>query len=109
MTQKQIDKLREMLPKWKDCIPPIFTPEEKQLNLELDCRDMINSILCYHGQNRIMENIYLNNYIDKLGYDCVLRLCNEQIQDFNKAIVKTNVHTDYEGCSYNSIIWADER
>ena len=107
MTDKQIEKAKELLPKWISGQKTIYTPEQAQLRDELWCREMINSILCYNGETNIMKNTYLYKYIKELGAETVQRLCNEQIADFRKAIVKRNVCTDSEGVSYNSIIWAD--
>ena len=56
-----------------------------------------------------MNDEYLADYINDLGFDVVRHLCYEQISDFEKATVKENVHTDSEGISYNSIIWADDK
>jgi hypothetical protein len=109
MTDKQIQQAKATLPQWKNGKAPILTPEQNQLRRELQCRDMINSILCYKGKEGIMNNEYIADYIDDLGCDIVKRLCDEQITDFEKAIVKKNVHTDSEGISYNSIIWADDK
>ena len=79
------------------------------LKESLSCRDMINSILCYHGTNNIMNNPYLKKYIESLGTILVSLLVEEQTQDFSKATVLQNVLTDSEGCSYNRIIWHDEQ
>jgi hypothetical protein len=108
MTDKQIEQAKKTLPKWEAGKKTIYTPEQEQLKNELWCREMINSILCYDGPRNIMSNRYLYDYIKKLGIDTVQRLCDEQIEDFNKAVVRRNVCTDSEGVSYNSIIWADE-
>lgn len=53
--------------------------------------------------------MYAQRHIKKLGIDTVIRLYNEQCEDFAKAIVKKNVHQDSEGVTYNSVIWADEQ
>lgn len=109
MTDRQIQAIRNNLPKWSNGKPPILTDEQKQLDKELNCREMINSILCYDGPYNIINNLYLKKYINELGLNSVQKLCDEQIKDFEKAIVKHNVYTDSEGCSYNAIIWADEQ
>lgn len=109
MTDKQIKAAKATLPQWKNGKPPILTPEQNQLSRELQCRDMINSILCYKGKENLMNNEYIDDYINDLGHDIVQRLCDEQIADFEKATVKHGVHTDSEGISYNSIIWADDK
>ena len=108
MTDKQIKEMEKTLPRWKNGVPPVLTPQQKILQESLSCRDMINSILCYHGTNNIMDNPYLKKYMESLGTILVSLLVEEQIQDFSKATVLQNVYTDSEGCSYNSIIWGDE-
>ena len=108
MTDKEMKKLQETLPKWKNGVPPVLTFEQTVLQETLDCRDMINSILCYQGMNNITENRYLKKYFDSLGTIIVSQLINEQIQDVSKSQIVKNVYTDSEGCSYNNIIWYDE-
>ena len=109
MTDKQIKEMEKTLPRWENGVPPVLTPQQKILQESLSCRDMINSILCYHGTNNIMNNPYLKKYIESLGTILVSLLVEEQIQDFSKATVLQNVLTDSEGCSYNRIIWHDEQ
>lgn len=109
MTDKQIKLVRKHLPPRTQVSWNEWTEEEKLISRELDCRDIINSILCYDGVDNVLQNIYLQKYIDELGLNIVVRLVEEQISDFEKAIVKRNIHTDSEGISYNSIIWADEQ
>lgn len=109
MTRKEIEAMQKTLPKWKDGKPPVLTLEQELLSESLSCRSMINSILCYHGSKDIMKNLYLQKYFETLGTITVAKLVNEQIEDFSKAKVLTNVYTDSEGLSYNSIIWADEQ
>ena len=109
MTDKQIKEMEKTLPRWKNGVPPVLTPQQKILQESLSWRDMINSILCYHGTNNIMNNPYLKKYIESLGTILVSLLVEEQTQDFSKATVLQNVLTDSEGCSYNRIIWHDEQ
>ena len=109
MTDKQIKQAREQLPKITQIPWSSWTDEQKRLDRELSCRDMINSILCYDGKEEILKDWYLRKYIDELGIETVQRLCDEQVADFENAIIKRNVFTDSEGVSYNSVIWADER
>lgn len=113
MTDRQIKVARKGLParsrvQWRD-----MTPEEQRLNRELSCREMINSILCYHGEDGLRKdglnyNEYLLPYVEELGPDVVDRLCMEQVEDFRNAVVRQNVSVDSDGISYNSIEWADE-
>lgn len=67
---------------------------------------MINSCLCYW--TRFLESRYKDDYIEKLGEARVLELYNEQKADFDKSVVKHNVYTDWEWCTYNSIKRRDE-
>lgn len=92
--------------------PPVRTEEQQWLSKELDCREMIDSILIYHGANQIREDSYfygqyLRKYAQELGVDTVSRLCDEQLADFQKACVFYGGR-DGEGISYRSIMWADE-
>lgn len=114
MTRKQIEEAKATLPNfWRlreQGIEP--TEEQKTLSEELRCREMINSVLCYHNiqyAEEILDNRYVKERINELGENRVLELCKEQFDDFQKATVLQNVHTDGEGVSYNSIVWADER
>ena len=106
MTRKQIKKIRKEIPRFENGIPCELTPEQKQLHRELDCREMINSCLCYGSS--FFESRYSDPYIQELGRERVLELFNEQKADFDKAIVLHNVYEDSEGVSYNSIKWEDE-
>ena len=106
MTGKQIKKLRNEIPRFENGIPCKLSLEQKQLHRELDCREMINSCLCY-GRS-FLESRYSEPYIQELGREKVFELYNEQKTDFDKATVYHNVYEDSEGCSYNSIKWEDE-
>mgnify|MGYP006331511939 CR=1 FL=1 len=106
MTDKEISKIRKEIPRFENGVPCNLTLEEKQLHRELDCRDMINSCLCY-GQSFINSH-YSHPYIKDLGMERVLELYNEQKTDFDKAKVLYNVGEDGEGNTYHSIKWADE-
>ncbi len=106
MTRKQIEKIKKEIPEFDNGIPCQLTLEQKQLHRELDCREMINSCLCY-GYDFI-ESHYSKAYIKDLGIDRVKQLYNEQKADFDKAVVLHNVGEDGEGNSYNSIKWEDE-
>lgn len=115
MTDKQMKAIRETLyakprAEWND--------EDKRLSVELSCIDMINSILIYN--NNIVTDYaykrYLMDYINgtdyvkvALGKARVDELIAQQQQEVAKAIVKVAVYEDSEGCTYNSIVWADEQ
>lgn len=109
MTDKQIKQVRAQLPRRTQIPWSNWTDEEKRIDREMSCREMINSILCYDGKEEILKDWYLKKYIDELGLETVQRLCDEQIADFENAIVKRNVFTDSEGINYHSIIWVDEQ
>lgn len=116
MTQKQIDAARKTLPgymelPWKD-----WTPEQKRLDQELDCREMINSCLTYGGIDgfwqecewREGDKSYAARFIRELGRKRVEELAEEQQADFSKARIFHGVYEDSEGCSYNGVVWHDE-
>ncbi len=107
MTDKQIQAARETLPS----VYAQKTEEERKLERELFCREMINSILVYDGVKALDKEMdrYLLRYVKELSKDRVLELIKEQVADFEKAIVKRNVYTDWEGCTYNTCLWADEQ
>lgn len=108
MTRREIESAKASLPSRTQIPFSEWTDEQKQLDRELSCREMINSILCYDGEDGLLNNEYLEKYIPELGLSIVQRLCDEQLVDFKKATVVKNVFTDNEGVSYNSIKWADE-
>lgn len=111
MTAKQIEEAQKALPGF---MKPM-TQQQRCQHDELSCRNMINSCLIY-GSARFgfydpktgQFGHYAKDYIKKLGEETVVRLYNEQAGDFSKAIVKYGVHTDSEGCTYNTCIWGDE-
>lgn len=89
-------------------------PIEYQLReKELSCISMINSILAYGGfgfdaetvmqhEERAYHN-YLAEYVEMFGREKVVELIQEQINSIKS--INTNVCTDNEGVSYNSIVW----
>lgn len=117
MTTKEIDKALTELRKRDRAT---LTDDEKLLEEELECRSMINSILCYCGglewawrdftKKRksfpwMPARSYADDYIDVLGEDKVKKLFDEQKDYFeNHVTIKRNVYTDSEGCSYNSLV-----
>lgn len=89
--------------------------EIEKVKKELSCREMINSILCYHGEKGLIdENGKLNRYLYRngtyynIGKERVMELIDEQKKDFAMAMVLRNVYQDNDGLTYNSIVWADE-
>ncbi len=106
MTKKEIQKLRDEIPRYKDGVYCNFTHEQERLQRELDCRDMINSCLCY-GYN-FLESNYSKAYIIELGIERVTELYNEQKADIEKSTILYDIGKDGEGNYYNSIKWYDE-
>ena len=113
MTDRQMDLIRKQLPArsqvpWKD-----WTEEQKQLEKELSCIDMINSILAYDWFGEDAESVmaheekayknYLAEYVELFGRNKVVELIQEQINSIST--IQRNVHTDSEGVTYNSIVW----
>lgn len=125
MTDKELHNAKEALRKeieangfgWQGNKYVQPTEEFKKKRKELDCVDMINSILAYNcmgyqNANDVLRyeeeesyKNYLKDYVDVLGRDRVLELIQGQIDSIS--YVKTDVFTDDEGLSYNSIQWKD--
>lgn len=94
------------------------TPEQKRQYEKLLCISMINSVIAYdwyEGQTakRLLDwelndryHSYLEEYVNKLGYDEVLALVQGQLEDIK--FIERDVFTDDEGVSYNSITWKDK-
>lgn len=112
MTGKQIEAAKKALPpRYKD-----KTPEHLRESRELSCREMINSCLIYgsarwdfYDPDTKQFGQYATQHVNTLGEETVIRLYNEQADDFSRAIVKHGVYSDHEGCTYNSCIWKDEQ
>ena len=92
-------------------------PQEYHLrNQELWCIEMINSILAYGCHGYTAEQVmqaeergyrnYLADYVKELGRARVVELIQGQIDSI--AYVRSGVYTDYEGVTYNSIVWKEE-
>ena len=76
---------------------------------------MIGSVLAYHWQNgqsakELLDwelnnryHSYLKEYVDKLGYDTILNLTQQEMDDI--AYIKRAVFTDSDGLTYNSIVY----
>ena len=110
MNSKKIEDLQSML-RSKNSL----TDTEKELKIELDLREMIMSCLtygediytsvCINMVSDYYHKPYANEYIDLLGEEKVREIYNDQKNYFQtKCKVKYNVYTDYEGCSYNSLV-----
>ena len=77
---------------------------------------MINSCLAYgdiddfweESEQRMGDKSYAAPYIRSLGIERVREIADEQEIDFSKkATVISDVYTDSEGASYNTVIWRD--
>ena len=125
MTEKQIETARKTLPCYIGCWHDM-TSEQKQLDRELSCRGMINTIMIYHCEPGKMEqwsseagkyipaeeyvfgSRYLRVYIessdshDCIGAERVKELIHEQWQDFQQCKV------GYAGEGYNYCFWPDD-
>lgn len=95
------------------------TKKQKKEYAELACREMINSIMIYGNINSPYDekedklDLFLEERCQKRGIfyvprERIIELVKEQQADFAKAVVKSGVCTDYEGCTYNTCVWADE-
>lgn len=94
------------------------TPEQKRQYEKLLCVGMINSVIAYdwyEGQTakELLDwelndryHSYLKEYVDIFGYDEVLSLVQDQLDDIQ--FIERDVFTDGEGVSYNSITWKDK-
>ena len=94
------------------------TPEQRRQYEKFLCISMINSVIAYdwyEGQTakELLDwelndryHSYLEEYVNKLGYDEVLALVQGQLEDIK--FIERDVFTDDEGVSYNSIIWKDK-
>lgn len=88
----------------------------KLVSEELQCVDMINSILAYGGFGLTAEEIlqcqeqsyhnYLAQYVGLLGRRRVIELIQGQIDSI--ITIHSSVFTDDEGVTYNSIVWKNE-
>jgi hypothetical protein len=126
MTGKQIEQAKEELNSkyyGDECRVPEnlkqpWSKKDKVLEEELDCREMINSILIYGGncsKDSYQYKRYLKPFIEGDQWHKVLlseqrvdELIAEQKADFAKATVGFAGY-DSEGCSYNYCHWADEQ
>ena len=94
------------------------TLEQKRQYEKFLCVKMINSVITYdwHEGQTAKELLdwelndsyhsYLEEYVNKFGYDEVLALVQGQLDDVK--FVERNVLTDDEGLSYNSITWKNK-
>lgn len=88
--------------------------QSKQLSI-IQCLDMIDSIIAYspQGNKSLARDIlnkdlsskysYLKQYVNMFSYHFVWACINSQLKSIDK--INTNVFTDDEGLSYNSVIY----
>lgn len=119
MTGKQIRLAMDAIPHgFKDY--DSATNQQKREYAELSCREMINSIMIYGNINspynekedkldRYLEERWQERGMFYVPRKRIIELVKEQQADFAKAVVKSGVYTDHEGCTYNSCVWADEK
>lgn len=109
MNKKQMATITKSFPsrfEWNKS----WTSEQKLIQNKLDCLSMIDSNLIYGDRFWQIQNnwdgrySYADTYIKKIGEDNVRELYNARKEYFrNHVRIHTNVHTDFEGVSYNSI------
>ena len=127
MTDKQMKRIKNELdekyygnkPLFKENLKMPISKEDEITYEELKCRNMINSILIYEN-NQCNENSYsfkeyLLPYTQKITYhkglitlERLRELIKEQQESVSKAHINVGCYTDFEGCTYNSIVWEDE-
>lgn len=129
MTNKQIEAARQTLPNYLGCWHDM-SDEQKQLDRELSCRGMINTIMiygCKPGEQKqwstelkatvtaeeyIFNDKYLRDFIEPdtgyyseqryIGAERVRELISEQWHDFQQCKV------GYAGEGYNYCFWPDD-
>lgn len=91
----------------RDTLPPIhqfdsWSEDQKRLDEELMCREMIDSCLIYGVD--FFNSKYKNDYTKELGEKRLSEIYNEQLKHFEKCEVLYNSYRDSEGVYYNSLI-----
>ena len=76
-------------------------------NPELSMKSMMISCFAYGGIHKHEYNYktYLLPYLDKLGVELFEEVYAEQSAFLNQCVVEPCVYTDFEGCSYNNLIY----
>ena len=110
MTSKQIEQLDDVL-----MLLPDNHPAKKKELQRNRARSMANSCICYGDDKHFYDEetgalghsaeIYLDN---GLTAQDLKDIYYEQKEEIAKGTIRKNVHTDHEGCTYNSICWWDE-
>lgn len=117
MTDKQIRAAMDAIPHGMNYNSA--TKQQKREYAELSCREMINSIMIYGNikspynekedkLDRYLEERWQKHDIFYVPRKRIIEIVKEQQADFAKAVVKSGVYTDFEGCTYNTCVWADE-
>lgn len=102
MNRAELERLRKTLPFRGEIAYELWSSEQKKLEKELNCIDMINSCLIY--KKDFMNSTYKDEYIAEFGLERVQELYDEQVEYIKNCTIIENAHTDSEGCSYNSLI-----
>ena len=105
------DKEWENIIGYKKRLPQDIADELDREENELSCIEMIHSILTYSNNrnaDEVINDKYLEKYIDELGRDKVMELLKNEIEEFNNATINRDVYTDSEGVTYNSVTFKDD-
>jgi hypothetical protein len=105
MTRKEREKLWSPL---RETGRANWNEEQVKINEEINCMDMIDSIICYNSRDLdyILNDHYMESFINRLGIERVKELIQGQIDE--KPYIIKNVYTDCEGLTYNTLIFKDE-
>ena len=98
MTNKQIKEIRKILPPNYD----LWTKDDRKLDEELSCRELIN--LCLTYEKDFFNLKYGKDYIAKFGKQKVKELYEEQLEYFNNCIVVSNDSTNVNSMPYYKFI-----
>jgi len=95
------NKIYDQYFEWLKCNT---TPEQIRVEKEIESlKSMMESCFTYGGLNK--DNRYIKPYISKLGIELFSKVFNEYSKYLRENyFVKTDVYTDHEGCTYNSLI-----
>ena len=105
------DRSGRFFSEFDDRLPEGRADYYRQQSEELDAIRMLHSILTYHpGQtvDSLLNNRYMQRYIESLGKVRVAELCQQEIDEYANATVNWGVYTDSEGLSYNSVTFRDD-
>lgn len=119
MTGKQQEAAKNAL-KMKYGSNDNWSDEDADLEAELDCRSMIDSILCYDGVYGVKKGGYkYNEYLKpftkpgaslhdgSITESRLDELIAEQIDSMSRARIE-DAGTDSEGLGYKRIVWEDD-